>query len=282
MNTASPLHLRRQVTNAIALGLTGIATALGLVALVWILLSVVLQGARALHLSLFLEPTPPPGSSGGLVNAILGSLEMLALAILIGTPLGILGGTFLAERRGWRNMVLAIRFLNDILLAAPSIVIGLFVYQVVVRPSHHFSGLAGAVAMAILLVPIVVRTTDETLRLIPPALREAALALGAPVWRMTLSVLYPAARAGILTGVLLGIARIGGETAPLLFTALNSQYLSFDLRAPMANLPVVIFQFALSPYDAWHDLAWAGAFLIMMFVLALNVTARLLLGGARK
>jgi phosphate transport system permease protein len=282
MTSASTLKLRREVVNALALGFTALATGLGLIALVWILLSVVIEGVRALHLSLFLRPTPPPGSSGGLANAILGSLEMMGLAILIGTPLGILGGTFLAERRSWLRLAMAIRFLNDILLAAPSIVIGLFVYQGVVRPFHHFSGLAGAIAMAIILVPIVVRTTDETLRLVPPALREAALALGAPVWRMTLAVLYPAARAGILTGVLLGVARIGGETAPLLFTALNSQYFSFDLRAPMANLPVVIFQFALSPYETWHQLAWAGAFLITLFVLVLNVTARFFLGRGRK
>jgi len=282
MTSASTLKLRREVVNALALGFTALATGLGLIALVWILLSVVIEGVRALHLSLFLRPTPPPGSSGGLANAILGSLEMMGLAILIGTPLGILGGTCLAERRSWLRLAMAIRFLNDILLAAPSIVIGLFVYQGVVRPFHHFSGLAGAIAMAIILVPIVVRTTDETLRLVPPALREAALALGAPVWRMTLAVLYPAARAGILTGVLLGVARIGGETAPLLFTALNSQYFSFDLRAPMANLPVVIFQFALSPYETWHQLAWAGAFLITLFVLVLNVTARFFLGRGRK
>jgi phosphate transport system permease protein len=221
--------------------------------------------------------TPPPGSDGGLLNAIFGSTAMIFIAVTLGAPIGILAGTHLAEYGKKSPVAEVIRFVNDILLSAPSIVIGLFVYELVVRQSGHFSGWAGAVALAFILLPVVVRTTDETLRLVPITLREAALALGAPQWRVITKVLYPAARTGILTGLLLGIARISGETAPLLFTALNNQYWTADLSEPIANVPVVIFQFALSPYAAWHSLAWAGAFLLTLFVLIVSVGARFLI-----
>ncbi len=266
--------LRRQATNTLALSLATLATLVGLIALVWILATIVINGAAPLGPHLFPRATPPPGAEGGVLNALLGSAMMTALALLIGAPIGVLAGTYLAESGGRRWIADLVRFVNDILLSAPSIVIGLFVYEIIVQPSGHFSGLAGAIAMAMVLLPVVVRTTDETLRLVPVSLREAALALGAPLWRMVLFVLYPAARAGMLTGLLLGLARISGETAPLLFTALNNQYLSFDLTRPLANMPVVIFQFALSPYPAWQSLAWAGALLMTLFVLLLSLGAR--------
>ena len=269
--------LRRQAVNGLALALATLATLAGLIALVWILATIIVNGAAALGPHLFTRMTPPPGSEGGLLNALLGSVMMTALAVLLGAPIGILAGTHLAESGGRRWIAETVRFVNDILLSAPSIVTGLFVYEIIVQPSGHFSGIAGAVAMAMVLLPVVVRTTDETLRLVPVSLREAALALGAPLWRMVLFVLYPAARTGMLTGLLLGIARISGETAPLLFTALNNQYLSFDITRPMANMPVVIFQFALSPYPAWQQLAWAGALLMTVFVLLLSLGSRLLL-----
>ena len=268
---------RRQFTNVAALGASTLATAFGLFWLVWILLTTVINGYQALNLKLITEMTPPPGSDGGLLNAIAGSGIMIAVAVLLGAPIGIMAGTHLAEFGKKNALAELIRFVNDILLSAPSIVIGLFVYELVVRQSGHFSGWAGAVSLGFILLPVVVRTTDETMRLVPTQLREAALALGAPKWKMTLSVLYPAARTGILTGLLLGVARISGETAPLLFTALNNQYWSADLAEPMANIPVVIFQFALAPYDAWHALAWAGALLMTMFVLIVSVGARFLL-----
>jgi phosphate transport system permease protein len=219
--------------------------------------------------------TPPPGSDGGLANAIFGSVLMAGAATLIGTPIGMLAGTYLAEygKRGW--LAPATRFINDVLLSAPSIVIGLFVYTAYVAPVKHFSGWAGAFALAIIVVPVVVRTTDDMLKLVPDSLREAAVALGCPTWKMITRVSYRAARAGIVTGILLAVARISGETAPLLFTALNNQFWSADLGRPMANLPVAIFQFAMSPYEDWHRLAWGGAVLITLFVLALNVAARL-------
>ncbi|MEO7727362.1 MAG: phosphate ABC transporter permease PstA, partial [Burkholderiales bacterium] len=226
--------------------------------------------------SLFSQMTPPPGSAGGLLNAIVGSVLMATTATLIGTPVGILAGTYLAEygRRGW--LAPATRFINDILLSAPSIVIGLFIYSVYVAQVRHFAGWGGAFALALIVIPVVVRTTDDMLKLVPDSLREAAIALGAPNWKMVVFVSYRAARAGIITGILLAVARISGETAPLLFTALNNQFWSLNMNQPMSNLPVVIFQFAMSPYPDWHRLAWGGAILITLGVLALNIIARTL------
>ena len=269
--------LRRKLTNIVALALSTAAAGFGLIWLVWILLTTLANGFSALSFKLFTEMTPPPGSEGGLLNAIYGSGVMILVAVLLGAPIGILAGTHLAEYGKKNVFAEVIRFVNDILLSAPSIVIGLFVYELLVRQSGHFSGWAGAIALAFILLPVVVRTTDETMRLIPMTLREAALALGAPQWRMITRVLYPAARTGILTGLLLGVARISGETAPLLFTALNNQYFTANLAEPMANIPVVIFQFALAPYEAWHSLAWAGALLMTLFVLIVSVGARFLL-----
>ena len=273
------LRGRRKAVNALALGLASFATLLGLVVLVWILGTTLIHGAAALGPHLITQMTPPPGAAGGLANAIFGSTLLVLVAVLVGAPIGILAGTHLAEYGRAGPFAELVRFVNDILLSAPSVVIGLFVYQIVVRPSGHFSGWAGAVALGFILLPVVVRTTDETMRLVPISLREATLALGAPKWRMITQVIYPAARVGILTGLLLGIARISGETAPLLFTALNNQYWSMDLGHPLANVPVVIFQFALSPYDSWHSLAWAGALLLTVFVLVVSVLARTLLRG---
>ena len=268
---------RRQITNVVALGLATAATAFGLVWLVWILGTTIVNGASALNLKLVTEMTPPPGQDGGLLNAIYGSAVMIGVAVLLGAPIGILAGTHLAEY-GRKNLLAeVIRFVNDILLSAPSIVIGLFVYELIVRTTGHFSAWAGAAALAFILLPVVVRTTDETMRLVPITLREAALALGAPQWKVIVSVLYPAARTGILTGLLLGVARISGETAPLLFTALNNQYFTANMSEPMANIPVVIFQYALAPYEAWHALAWAGALLMTLFVLVISVGARFML-----
>jgi phosphate transport system permease protein len=272
----NPTYRRRRRTNAAMMALSAAALAFGLFWLAWILGELLWEGATALTPSLFTKMTPPPGEDGGLANAIFGSILMAGAAMLIGTPVGILAGTYLAEygRRGW--LAPATRFINDVLLSAPSIVIGLFVYSVYVARAKHFSGWAGALALAIIVVPVVVRTTDDMLKLVPHSLREAAVALGCPTWKMITLVSYRAARAGIVTGVLLAVARISGETAPLLFTALNNQFWSSDLNRPMANLPVVIFQFAMSPYDDWHRLAWAGAALITLFVLALNIAARTL------
>ena len=279
---ATSLALRRKVTSIAALSLSTLATAFGLVWLVWILFTTIVNGWDALNLKLVTQMTPPPGSDGGLLNAIYGSFIMIVIAVLLGAPIGVMAGTHLAEYGRKNRLAEIIRFVNDILLSAPSIVIGLFVYELVVRPSGHFSGWAGAISLAFILLPVIVRTTDETLRLVPIQLREAALALGAPQWKVIVSVLYPAARTGILTGLLLGVARISGETAPLLFTALNNQYWSTNLSEPMANIPVVIFQFALAPYDAWHSLAWAGALLMTMFVLVISVGARFLLRSRTK
>jgi len=258
------------------LALSLVALAFGLFWLFWIILTLLVKGAGALSLSLFLESTPPPGGQGGLLNAILGSVMMAAVGTLIGTPIGILAGTFLAEygKRGW--LAPATRFLNDVLLSAPSIIIGLFIYAVYVAQVGHYSGWAGALALAILVIPVVVRSTDNMLLLVPNSLREAAAALGCPQWRIVTKICYRAAISGIITGVLLAIARIAGETAPLLFTALNNQFLSGNMNAPMANLPVVIFQYAASPFKDWNDLAWAGAVLITLLVLAINIAARAL------
>jgi len=270
------IYRRRRRVNAAMLFISGLTMAFGLFWLAWILLTLLHQGLGALSATLFTLNTPPPGSNGGLANAIAGSLVMATMATLIGTPVGILAGTYLAEfgRRGW--LAPATRFINDILLSAPSIVIGLFIYSVYVAQVKHFSGWGGALALSLIVIPVVVRTTDDMLKLVPDSLREAAAALGAPTWKMIVFVSYRAARAGIITGVLLAIARISGETAPLLFTALNNQFWSLDMNQPMANLPTVIFQFAMSPYPDWHRLAWGGAILITFGVLGLNILARTL------
>jgi phosphate transport system permease protein len=271
----NPVYRSRRLRNKILLAASFLTVGFGLFWLVWILATLLYQGGTALaHLSFFTEMTPPPGANGGMANAILGSVIMAAIGTLIGTPVGILAGTYLAEygQRGW--LAPATRFLNDVLLSAPSIVIGLFVYTIYVAQVKHFSGWAGAVALALLVIPVVVRTTDDMLKLVPNSLREATIALGCPSWKMITSVTYRAAKTGILTGVLLAVARISGETAPLLFTSLNNQFWSTNMNAPMANLPVVIFQFAMSPYDDWHRLAWGGAALITFAVLFLNILAR--------
>ena len=268
------IYRRRRMVNTAMLFISGLTMIFGLFWLAWILIVLLQKGFGALELSLFTQMTPPPGSQGGLLNAIVGSLMMAVMATLIGTPIGILAGTYLAEfgRRGW--LAPATRFINDILLSAPSIVIGLFVYSVYVAQVKHFAGWGGAFALALIVIPVVVRTTDDMLKLVPDSLREAAAALGAPAWKMIVFVSYRAARAGIITGILLAVARISGETAPLLFTALNNQFWSLNMNAPMANLPVVIFQFAMSPYPDWHRLAWGGAILITLSVLFLNILAR--------
>jgi phosphate transport system permease protein len=268
---------RRRIMNAATLISAAAATGFGLFWLVWILWTTLVKGAQALKPTLLTEMTPPPGADGGLANAFFGSLVMIALAVLIGTPIGILSGTYLAEAGRRSKLTGVIRFTNDILLSAPSIITGLFIYELVVRPAGHFSAYAGSLALAIILLPVVVRTTDETLRLVPNQLREAGLSLGLPRWKVVGNVIYRAGASGIATGVLLAIARISGETAPLLFTALNNQYWTTDLSAPMANVPVVIFQYAMSPYDSWHALAWAGAFTVTAFVLMLSVATRILL-----
>ena len=276
MNIMPSLYTRRRVINAVGLTVSLLAMGFGLFWLIWILWTLLDHGLSALTPMVFTEMTPPPGSDGGLLNAIVGSLMMSFVGVMIGTPIGILAGTYLAEfgQRGWLAPIT--RFINDVLLSAPSIVIGLFVYEVYVVHVKHFSGWAGALALAIIVIPIVIRTTENMLRLIPNTLREAAAALGAPQWRVVSFVTLRAARAGIITGVMLAVARISGETAPLLFTALNNQFWSSDMDQPMANLPVVIFQFAMSPYEDWQNLAWAGALLITLSVLTLNILARVL------
>jgi len=266
---------RRRLADVVAKVLGTGATVFGLFWLTWILLVTLGNGIHALTPAIFTESTPPPGTEGGLANALFGSLLMSSLGVLIGAPLGIAAGTYLSEfaerRPAFRETV---RFVNDILLSAPSIVLGLFVYTLAVRTVGHFSGWAGGLALALIVLPVVVRTTDETLRLVPNIMREAALSLGIPRWKVTMQVLYRAAAPGILTGVLLGLARISGETAPLLFTSLNNQYWASSLNAPTASVPVVIFQFAMSPYDNWHALAWAGAFIVTVFILVLSVGTR--------
>jgi phosphate transport system permease protein len=264
----------RKVTNVIALLLSAVATLLGLACLGAILFTLLKSGFAGMSVQLFTKMTPPPGSAGGLLNAIYGSAVMTAFGILIGAPIGILAGTYLAEYGRNSRMSDVIRFVNDILLSAPSIIVGLFVYQVVVVPMGHFSAVAGAFALAVIAIPVTVRTTEDMLRLVPQGMKDASTALGAYPWRTTLSVIYPAARSGIVTGLLLAIARVSGETAPLLFTSLNNQFWSTNLNAPMANLPVVIFQFALSPYKEWQQLAWSGALLITLTILFLSILAR--------
>lgn len=268
---------RRQLKDYVAKALAIGATLFGLFWLAWILWTTVSNGLPALKWELFTQMTPPPGQDGGLLNAFAGSIIMSGLAVLIATPIGIAAGTYLAEYARHTKLGATIRFVNDILLSAPSIVIGLFVYELMVRQMGHFSALAGAVALSFIVLPVVVRTTDEMLQLVPSTMREAALALGIPQWKVIRQVLYRAALSGIITGVLLAIARISGETAPLLFTALNNQYWTNDLTQPMANVPVVIFQYALSPYEFWHSLAWAGAFVVTILVLVLGLISRGLL-----
>jgi phosphate transport system permease protein len=277
ISAANPLYRVRKRRNVLMLTVSAAALAFGLFWLVWILSTLLYEGGNALlRVSLYYQMTPPPGADGGLANAIMGSLIMVAAGTFLGTPIGILAGTYLAEygRSGW--LATGTRFLNDVLLSAPSIVIGLFVYSVYVAQVGHFSGWAGSIALGLLVVPVVVRTTDDMLTLVPDSLREAAAALGCPHWKMVVMLTYRAARAGIVTGILLAVARISGETAPLLFTSLNNQFWSLDMNRPLANLPVVIFQFAMSPYENWHRLAWGGAALITLAVLALNVMARIL------
>jgi phosphate transport system permease protein len=270
-------HRARKRTNVIALTMALLAMGFGLFWLAWILFETIRLGLGGLALSVFTEMTPPPqAETGGLANAIFGSLSMVLLATLLGTPIGVMAGIYLAEygQRGWLGQT--VRFINDILLSAPSIVIGLFIYAVVVAPMRGFSGIAGILALALIVIPVVIRTTENMLSLIPNALREAAYALGTPKWKVIASVTLKAARAGVITGILLALARIAGETAPLLFTALSNQFWTSDLREPMASLPVTIFKFAMSPYENWQKLAWAGVFLITLGVLLLNILARVL------
>ena len=276
VNVSNPVYRRRQRFNRVLLALSGATVVFGLFWLCWLLLTLFLKGGSALSFTLLTESTPPPGADGGLLNAIIGSVMMAAVATLVGTPIGVLAGTYLAEygQRGW--LAPATRFLNDVLLSAPSIIIGLFIYAVYVAQVGHYSGWAGALALAILVIPVVVRSTDNMLMLVPNSLREAAAALGCPQWRVVMFICYRAARSGIITGVLLAIARISGETAPLLFTALNNQFMSMNMNAPIANLPVVIFQYAASPYEDWNRLAWAGAVMITLLVLGINIAARAL------
>lgn len=264
----------RKIVAALGLGVSGLATLVALAVLGVILWSLISRGLSGMSWQVFTHMTPPPGASGGLLNAIAGSVTMTALGILIGAPIGMLAATYLAEYGRTERISVVIRFINDVLLSAPSIVVGLFVYTLMVVKMGHFSALAGGVALGIIVIPIVVRTTEDMLHLVPSGMRYASAALGARPWRTIVNVVYPAARSGLLTGVLLAVARISGETAPLLFTALNNQYWSNTLNQPMANLPVVIFQFAMSPYKNWQSLAWTGALLITLFVLALSIMAR--------
>ena len=269
-------YARRRATNTVVLTLSVAATAFGLIWLAFILWTLLRNGIGAISLDFFVQTTPPPGSAGGLRNAIYGSVVMTLVATLVGSPIGILAGTFLAEYGRSNPIASAVRFINDILLSAPSIIVGIFIYQLMVLRMGHFSAWAGAKAHAMIVIPVVVRTTEDMLNLVPGSLREAAFALGTPKWKVIVMITYRAAMQGMLTGVLLAVARISGETAPLLFTALNNQFWSTNMDAPMANLPVVIFQFALSPYKDWQSLAWGGALLITVAILVLNITARLL------
>jgi phosphate transport system permease protein len=277
----APLYGIRRAKNALAQVLAILAAIFGLFWLVWIVWTTFSNGLASINIALFTQMTPPPGEEGGLLNAFFGSAVMSLLGILIGAPVGVLAGTFLAEysRKSWIGET--VRFVNDILLSAPSIVLGLFVYTLVVAQMGHFSALAGAIALAFIVLPVVVRTTDEMLQLVPAQMREAALSLGVPQWKVTVQVLYRSSLPGIVTGILLALARISGETAPLLFTALNNQYWTTDITAPMANVPVVIFQYAMSPYESWHTLAWAGAFILTLFVLLVSLAARAIVSRNR-
>jgi phosphate transport system permease protein len=274
--SVSARYPARRRRSAIWMGLSVAAAAIGLIGLFMILVVLLWKGVGGLSVTVFTENTPPPGSAGGLLNAIVGSLIMTVIGVAVGTPLGMLAGTYLAEYGKYSRLAMVVRFINDILLSAPSIVIGLFIYEVVVAPMGHFSAIAGALALAVLVVPVVVRTTEDMLNLVPSTLREAGAALGMPRSMVIQRIGYRAARAGLVTGVLLAVARVSGETAPLLFTALNNQFFSTNLLAPMSSLPAVIFQFALSPYDDWQRLAWTGALIITLAVLALSIAARAL------
>ena len=282
MNFLDNRYRVRRRNNAVAKVLAIAATVFGLGWLVLILGALLWQGFSGLSLRVFTQMTPPPGSSGGLLNPIIGSVILTVLAVAIGTPIGILAGTYMAEYGRHHRLSTVVRFINDILLSAPSIVVGLFIYQIMVAPMGHFSGLAGGVALAVIVIPVVVRTTEDMLMLVPNSLREAATSIGLPRSMSITRICYRAARAGMVTGVLLAVARISGETAPLLFTALNNQFWSTNLNAPMASLPVVIFQFALSPYKDWQSLAWTGALIITLAVLALSITARSLVGSGKQ
>jgi phosphate transport system permease protein len=277
------IYARRRLVNAVSLTVAMAAAAFGLFWLIAILWTLFYNGFSAINLSIFTEMTPPPGNTGGLLNAIFGSVVLTIGATLLSTPIGMLAGTYLAEYGKKGALAQIVRFINDILLSAPSIVIGLFIYEVVVVPMGHFSAWAGVIVLAVIGIPVIVRTTEDMLNLVPNGLREAASALGTPMWKVVTMIAYRAARNGIITGILLAIARVSGETAPLLFTALNNQFWSTDMNAPMASLPVTIFQFALSPYDDWQHLAWGGALLITITILILNIVARALaaLGSSR-
>ena len=270
------LYARRRLVNSVALTIATAAAIFGLVWLVWILATLIYNGLSAINLQIFTEMTPPPGDKGGLLNAIFGSIVLTIGATVVATPIGMLAGTYLAEYGKKGPLAETIRFINDILLSAPSIVVGLFIYEVLVVPMGHFSAWAGIVVLAVIAIPVIVRTTEDMLSLVPNGLREAAAALGTPMWKVVVTIAYRAARNGIITGILLAVARVSGETAPLLFTALNNQFWSTDFNAPMASLPVTIFQFALSPYDDWQALAWGGALIITVTILILNLVARAL------
>jgi len=270
------VYTRRRIVNTISLSVSVLATLFGLFWLAWLLWTLFSNGLQWIQPSVFLEATPPPGSEGGLANAIVGTLMLTGVGVLVGAPIGVLAGTYLSEFGGHSKLASVARFVNDILLSAPSIILGVFIYGVFVVTVGHFSGWAGALALALIVIPVVVRTTEDILHLVPSSLREAAAALGAPRWKVIVAVVYRSARVGILTGILLAVARISGETAPLLFTALNSQFWNVDMGEPMPNLPVVIFQFAMSPYENWQHLAWAGALLITLGILVLNIVARAL------
>lgn len=269
-------YLKRRVINALGLSLTGLATLFTLFWLVWLLITLVGQGWQALSWEVFVLDTPPPGSPGGLRNALIGSLMMCLTAVLISTPIGVLAATWLAEYGRGTKLAASIRFVNDLLLSAPSIIIGIFIYSLIVVKTGGFSGWAGALALAMIMLPVVVRSSEDMLLLVPNSLREAAAALGAQRWRLIVNVVYRAAKRGMVTGILLGFARISGETAPLLFTALNNQFFSTDMNGVLANLPMMIFQYAMSPYENWQQLAWAGALLITLSILLINLLLRLL------
>ena len=281
MMSSKLIYFRRRLINNVALTLSMAAMISGLFWLAWILWTLLSTGIPGLNMDVFTKITPPPGSAGGLSNAIAGSLILTTGGIVLGAPIGILAGTYLAEFSRESKLASVVRFINDVLLSAPSIIIGVFIYELVVVYYRHFSAWAGIMALALIVLPVVVRTTEDMLRLVPSTMREAAAALGAPQWKVTITIVYRAARAGILTGVLLAVARISGETAPLLFTALNNQFWGTSLSQPMANLPVVIFQFAMSPYEDWHHLAWAGALIITFSVLVLNIVAHSTLSQKR-
>jgi phosphate transport system permease protein len=279
-------RMMRTVPNVVALCLSGLATAIGLFFLGAILWTLISNGLAGMSVALFTQNTPPPGGSGGILNAIYGSVVMTLIGIIIGAPIGMLAGTYLAEYGRGTRLAAVIRFVNDVLLSAPSIIIGLFIYEILVVRMGHFSALAGGVALAVIAIPVTVRTTEDMLNLVPQGMKDASTAMGAYPWRTITSIIYPAARSGIVTGLLLAVARISGETAPLLFTALNNQFWSTNLRGPMANLPVVIFQFALSPYKNWQQLAWSGALVVTVTILVLSISARIAVsasgGGAKR